>query len=118
MRAMKKRSPTTLCATARRYSGFMLIVCIAGPAWTCALGTSIPRLVAPEHRHALRRVERPGLHPVQDLRPVVRFGHGAGEAGPVEHFLLAGVLYLRERRIAPRGIVAGAQMPQQQAVGL
>src|SRR5262245_12372922 len=72
----------------------------------------------PEYGEAFGRVEGPGFYPIQYVSLVVQFGHGAGEAGPIEHFVLSGRLHLRKWRIAPRIVIAGAQVLQQDAVRL
>src|SRR5262245_49998935 len=95
--ALAKRRPATVAAVAPMADRNVLRLVITAPG-ASRRDTPVPRAKERscgsgrglEHRHALRRVEGPGLHPVEDVRLVVQLGHGAGEARPVQHFLLAG----------------------------
>jgi hypothetical protein len=55
----------------------------------------------PKQREALVRVEEIGLDIVDDLGLATECRHRPGEADPIQKFLLAGVLDLRGREIAP-----------------
>src|SRR4029453_269678 len=69
-------------------------------------------------RLALRRVEDPGLHPVDQLHLGAELRHGPGEPPPVQHPVLPGRLEPLEGQIAPGVVVAGTQVLEQDAVGL
>ena len=70
------------------------------------MGEKVEALHHPINRRHLARIENPGFNKVRPFEFGGQRVDQASEDEPVQHFLLAGVLDLRQRVVAPEGMVA------------
>src|SRR5215467_13775765 len=114
----------------------MLLATISAAAWSSSTASATPRitsraspsrfnellaqegLLRPEQREALVRVEQVRFDVVDDFGVAAERGHCTGKADPVQELLLARILDLRGRQIAPAREIARGELIEARPVAI